>query len=89
MQSLGTIVVFAVSGITDRGTTAACKADTESVTVAAEAFFAKSAVVPAVYATDIASLVTAALALPAVAGVISSGSVTSPAGAITCFGTPS
>src|SRR5436309_2069182 len=58
---LAAIVVFAVSGITDRGTTAACKADTESVTVAAEAFFAKSAVVPAVYATDIASLVTANL----------------------------
>lgn len=47
---LAAIVVFAVNGISDRGTVAACKADKESVTVASEAFFAKNSS----YATAIA-----------------------------------
>lgn len=37
---LAAIVVFSVSGITDRGKTSACKADVETVTTAAEAFYA-------------------------------------------------
>ena len=38
---LAAIVVFAVSGISDRGTLSACKADKQSVTVASEAYYAK------------------------------------------------
>jgi prepilin-type N-terminal cleavage/methylation domain-containing protein len=40
---LAAIVVFAVSGISDRGTLSACKADKQSVTVASEAYYAKNA----------------------------------------------
>jgi prepilin-type N-terminal cleavage/methylation domain-containing protein len=39
---LAAIVVFAVNGIQDRGTAAACKADVETVTVAAEAYDAQN-----------------------------------------------
>ena len=39
---LAGIVVFSVKGIQDRGTTAACKANAETVTTAVEAFIAKS-----------------------------------------------
>jgi prepilin-type N-terminal cleavage/methylation domain-containing protein len=39
---LAAIVVFAVNGIQDRGTASACKADVETVTVAAEAFDAQN-----------------------------------------------
>src|SRR5262249_17398570 len=39
---LAGIVVFAVNGITDRGVNAACKADINSVQVAAEAYYAKN-----------------------------------------------
>lgn len=39
---LAAIVVFSVKGITDKGTTAACKADVETVTVAEEAYYAGS-----------------------------------------------
>jgi len=39
---LAGIVVFAVNGITDRGTNAACKADVNTVQVAAEAYYAKN-----------------------------------------------
>jgi general secretion pathway protein G len=39
---LAGIVVFAVSGITDRGNAAACKADWKTVQVASEAFYAKN-----------------------------------------------
>ena len=38
---LAAIVVFAVNGIQDRGTASACKADVETVTVAAEAYDAQ------------------------------------------------
>ena len=51
---LAGIVVFAVNGITDRGVTAACKADVATVQVASEAYNAKNAG----YATGIAALVT-------------------------------
>ena len=40
------IVVFAVSGITDRGVTAACKSDKKVVEVAVEAYYAKWSVYP-------------------------------------------
>jgi prepilin-type N-terminal cleavage/methylation domain-containing protein len=41
------IVVIAVGAFTDRGETAACKADKKSVEVAAEAYKAKNSVYPA------------------------------------------
>lgn len=52
---LAGIVVFAVQGITDRGTTSACRATVKTVEVASEAFYAKNGV----YAADIAALMTA------------------------------
>lgn len=39
---LAAIVVFAVNGIQNRGTEAACRADVQTVTVAAEAFDAQN-----------------------------------------------
>jgi prepilin-type N-terminal cleavage/methylation domain-containing protein len=39
---LAGIVVFAVNGITDRGESAACKADVKTVQVASEAYYAKN-----------------------------------------------
>ena len=50
---LAAIVVFAVSGITDRGTLSACKSDLKSVTVAAEAYYAQNGF----YATSMPELV--------------------------------
>jgi general secretion pathway protein G len=52
---LSGIVVFAVSGITDRGKASACAAEIKTVQVAAEAFYAKTSN----YAPDTAALVTA------------------------------
>jgi general secretion pathway protein G len=52
---LAGIVVFAVNGITDRGTIAACKADVETVTIASEAYYAKNGS----YAANLAALVSA------------------------------
>jgi len=46
---LAAVVVFSVRGITDRGTTSACKADKASVESAGEAYYAKVGS----YATDI------------------------------------
>jgi prepilin-type N-terminal cleavage/methylation domain-containing protein len=43
---LAAIVVFSVSGITDRGKTSACKADVETVTTAVEAFYAQTGAYP-------------------------------------------
>jgi prepilin-type N-terminal cleavage/methylation domain-containing protein len=43
---LSGIVVFAVSGIQDRGNAAACKTDKKSVEVAVEAYFAKNGAYP-------------------------------------------
>ena len=53
---LSTVVVFAVGGITDKGRKAACQADSKTVEVAEEAYFAKNGAY-----TDIAGLVTAKL----------------------------
>jgi general secretion pathway protein G len=47
---LAAIVVFSVSGITDRGKTSACKADKETVTTAIEAFYAQTGNYPTVNA---------------------------------------
>src|SRR6266704_2953234 len=44
---LAAIVVFAVSGITNRGVLSACKSDKKSVEVAVEAFYAKTGAYPA------------------------------------------
>ncbi|MEU4194832.1 prepilin-type N-terminal cleavage/methylation domain-containing protein [Kribbella sp. NPDC026611] len=43
---LSGIVVFAVSGIQDRGNAAACKTDKKSVEVAVEAYYAKNGAYP-------------------------------------------
>lgn len=44
---LAAIVVFSVTGITDRGATAACKASVETVDTAAEAYIANGGTGPA------------------------------------------
>jgi len=44
---LAGIVVFAVGGITDRGTSAACKTDVATVQTAVEAYYAKTGGYPA------------------------------------------
>jgi len=44
---LAAIVVFAVGGITDRGTLSACKSDKKSIEVGVEAAFAQNAAYPA------------------------------------------
>ena len=44
---LAAIVVFAVSGITDRGNNSACKSDLKTVEVASEAYYAKHGSDPA------------------------------------------
>lgn len=44
---LAGIVVFAVAGITERGTTAACQADVRTVQTAVEAFKAETGLYPA------------------------------------------
>jgi prepilin-type N-terminal cleavage/methylation domain-containing protein len=54
---LAAIVVFAVNGIQNRGTEAACKADVETVTVAAEAYDAQNGK----YAESMDELVSAGL----------------------------
>src|SRR3978361_160124 len=52
---LAAVVVFAVNGIQNKGTASACKADVETVTVAAEAFNAQNGY----YAGDMNQLVEA------------------------------
>jgi len=57
---LAGIVVFAVGGITDRGTTSACKSDKKNVEVAQEAYYASP--LPAgngAYAASVDALVAA------------------------------
>lgn len=56
---LSAIVVFAVSGISDRGQTAACQADKNALDTAEEAFYAKSTPSPT-YTTE-AGLVSGGL----------------------------
>ena len=43
---LAVIVLFAVGGITDRGTSAACKTDVSTIQTGVEAYFAKTGVYP-------------------------------------------
>lgn len=54
---LAAVVVFAVSGIADRGTVSACKADRATVEVAQEAHYAQTT--PPVYAASTDALATA------------------------------
>jgi len=54
---LSAVVVFSVGGITDRGRTAACQADVQTVTVAGEAFIAQSPT--GAVAVDMPALVSA------------------------------
>jgi prepilin-type N-terminal cleavage/methylation domain-containing protein len=56
---LSGIVVFSVSGITNRGDAAACKANVKTVQVAQEAYYAKTT--PSAYAASVGALVTAGL----------------------------
>ncbi|WP_020391201.1 type II secretion system protein [Kribbella catacumbae] len=56
---LSGIVVFAVSGINDRGVSAACKSDVATIATAQEAMYAKSN--PAAYAANVAGLKAAGL----------------------------
>jgi general secretion pathway protein G len=56
---LSGIVVFAVSGINDRGVSAACKSDVATIATAQDAMYAKSS--PAVYAANVAALKAAGL----------------------------
>lgn len=46
LGTLAAVVVFAVNGLTDRGTESACKADVKSVEVAMEAYNADNGVYP-------------------------------------------
>lgn len=52
---LAGIVVFSVQGVTDRGTSAACKTAVKNVQVASEAYYAKNGS----YAADLNALMTA------------------------------
>lgn len=58
---LAGVVVFSIAGITDDGTTAACKTEASVLRTAQEAFYAKSTASPKVYAADAAALKTAKL----------------------------
>jgi|BarGraIncu01121A_1022015.scaffolds.fasta_scaffold77680_2 prepilin-type N-terminal cleavage/methylation domain-containing protein len=70
---LSGIVVFSVSGITGRGAKAACEANVKTVQVAQEAYYAKSILVPPVYAASVAVLITAnLLRAPAPTGITTS-----------------
>jgi prepilin-type N-terminal cleavage/methylation domain-containing protein len=57
---LAGVVVFSVGGITDDGTTSACKTEASTVRTAQEAFYAKSTS-PKAYAASAGALVTAKL----------------------------
>jgi general secretion pathway protein G len=54
---LAGVVVFAVSGIQDKGKAAACQSDVKTVTVAAETYYAQNGS----YAASVAALETAGL----------------------------
>jgi general secretion pathway protein G len=56
---LSGIVVFAVSGISDKSVTAACKTDLKQVESATEAFYANAA--PHAYPANVAALVSGGL----------------------------
>lgn len=58
---LAGIVVFSVSGISNRGDAAACKANVKTVQVAQEAYYAKSETTPPAYAASVSDLVKAGL----------------------------
>lgn len=80
---LAGVVVFAVSGITDRGNMAACKADKKTVEVAIEAYYAQSGSYPA----NMAALVPAFLhSTPSSTAdfTVSPPVVTGKAGTTTC-----
>ena len=59
LGALAGIVVFSVSGITDRGDAAACKANVKTVQIAQAVYFAKET--PSAYAASVTALVTAGL----------------------------
>ena len=78
---LAGIVVFAVGGITDRGKTSACKADTKNVEIAQEAFYAQDTGAAPAYAANVAALVTAKLLREA--PPVGEGIATSDTGVVT------
>jgi prepilin-type N-terminal cleavage/methylation domain-containing protein len=73
---LATIVVFAVSGIRDKGQTSACKAEYKTLETAAEAYYAQTNVYP----SDASQLVGGTYALlksvPAHYNITSAGAIT-------------
>ena len=73
---LAGIVVFAVGGVSNKSTKAACNSDVASVQAAEETFYAQSTATPPVY-TDVAGLVTAKLlrAAPSNSGYVISATV--------------
>jgi general secretion pathway protein G len=77
---LAGIVVFAVSGITDKGDTSACKADKKTVEVASEAYYARNGA----YAANIAALVTAGLLRDAPSSSHYTIGYDATTGAVTC-----
>ncbi|HEY3261101.1 MAG TPA: prepilin-type N-terminal cleavage/methylation domain-containing protein [Pseudonocardiaceae bacterium] len=77
---LAGVVVFAVSGVNDRGNVAACKSDKKTIEVAQEAHYAKTAT----YAADIAALQTAGFVKQATSAYVTTnntGVVSTVAGA--------
>jgi len=79
---LSGIVVFAVGGITDRGEVSACKAEVKTISVAEEAYYAKTT--PGAY-TDLAGLVTAGLLRPGTPKYVATASAAN--GSLTLVGT--
>jgi len=79
---LAAVTVFAVRGITDQGQTNACKADSKTLEVAVEAYFAQNAATAIPGADAEATLVTEGLLRSAstLFDVSSAGAVTATAG---------
>jgi prepilin-type N-terminal cleavage/methylation domain-containing protein len=83
---LSGIVVFAVGGVTERGQTAACKADQKTVATAVEAYYAQNSSYPtgADSATRLGLLVPTWLhSAPTATVSLAAGGVVSGAGACT------
>lgn len=79
---LAGIVVFAVSGINDRGEKAACQSDVKTIEVAAEAYYAKKAAYPSAGQAGLTQLKTEGLlhsdALPASGVTLAAAGVVNP-----------
>src|SRR5262245_54798370 len=82
---LAGIVVFAVSGINDRGQKAACQSDVKTIEVAAEAYYAKNSTYPPAGQPGLTALKTAGLlhsdTLPASGVTLAANGVVTPGAA--------